>query len=219
MSDLAATGRNVAPQAAFRVLVVDDDPDMAALLAATVQAEGMHAEVVSDGSAAIAAVADAPPDLVLLDVVLPGACGFEICGRLKTDPADRAHPGGAGDRARGPQEPGAGHRGRGGRFPLEAGAPRGAGGADEDAAPPARDAARARGAAPRRRGRAQGRAAQGAVAVRVAAARRAHHRRGRPGRAVPDRRRARRRGGAVRGPARLHADHRDASACTTWSTC
>src|ERR1051325_1255164 len=61
MSDLAATGRDVAPQAAFRVLVVDDDPDMAALLAA-------------------------PPDLVLLDVLLPGACGFEICRRLKTDP-------------------------------------------------------------------------------------------------------------------------------------
>jgi len=86
MSDLAATGRDVAPQAAFRVLVVDDDPDMAALLAATVQAEGMHAEVVSDGRAAVASVAEAPPDLVLLDVVLPGACGFEICRRLKTDP-------------------------------------------------------------------------------------------------------------------------------------
>src|SRR6185436_9897516 len=77
---------DVAPQAAFRVLVVDDDPDMAALLAATVQAEGMHAEVVSDGRAAIASVIDAPPDLVLLDVVLPGASGFEICRRLKTDP-------------------------------------------------------------------------------------------------------------------------------------
>ena len=86
MSDLAATGRNVSPQAAFRVLVVDDDPDMAALLAATVQAEGMHAEVVSDGRAALASVTDAPPDLVLLDVVLPGACGFEICRRLKADP-------------------------------------------------------------------------------------------------------------------------------------
>ena len=46
----------------------------------------MHAEVVSDGDAALAAMADAPPDLVLLDVVLPGACGFEICGRLKADP-------------------------------------------------------------------------------------------------------------------------------------
>ncbi|MBW8907398.1 MAG: response regulator, partial [Betaproteobacteria bacterium] len=86
MSDLAATGRDVAPQAAFRVLVVDDDPDMAALLAATVEAEGMEAEVVSSGGAAMTAVAEAPPDLVLLDVVMPGACGFEICRRLKNDP-------------------------------------------------------------------------------------------------------------------------------------
>ncbi|HEY1290878.1 MAG TPA: response regulator [Burkholderiales bacterium] len=86
MSDLAATGQDVAPQAAFRVLVVDDDPDMAALLAATVEAEGMEAEMVNNGAAVSASVAAAPPDLVLLDVLLPGACGFEICRRLKSDP-------------------------------------------------------------------------------------------------------------------------------------
>ena len=86
MSDLAATGLNVAPQTAFRVLVVDDDPDMAALLAAIVEAEGMQAEVMCDGEAAIASVANAPPDLVLLDVVLPGSSGFEICRRLKAGP-------------------------------------------------------------------------------------------------------------------------------------
>jgi class 3 adenylate cyclase len=86
MSDLAATGLNVAPQTAFRVLVVDDDPDMAVLLAAIVEAEGMQAEVMCDGEAAIASVANAPPDLVLLDVVLPGSSGFEICRRLKAGP-------------------------------------------------------------------------------------------------------------------------------------
>ena len=86
MSDLAATGLNVAPQTAFRVLVVDDDPDMAALLAAIVEAEGMQAEVMCDGEAAIASVAGAPPDLVLLDVVLPGSSGFEVCRRLKAGP-------------------------------------------------------------------------------------------------------------------------------------
>ena len=86
MSDLAATGLNVAPQTAFRVLVVDDDPDMAALLAAIVEAEGMQAEVMCDGEAALASVAGAPPDLVLLDVVLPGPSGFEVCRRLKAGP-------------------------------------------------------------------------------------------------------------------------------------
>src|SRR5262245_50358409 len=86
MSDLAATGRDLAPQTAFRVLVVDDDPDMAVLLAAIVEAEGMRAEVVCDGDAAIASVAEAPPDLLLLDVVLPGSSGYEVCRRLKADP-------------------------------------------------------------------------------------------------------------------------------------
>ena len=86
MSDLAATGRNLAAQTAFRVLVVDDDPDMAALLAAIVEAEGMQTEVICDGDAAIASIADAPPDLVLHDVVLPGSDGFEVCRRLKADP-------------------------------------------------------------------------------------------------------------------------------------
>ena len=86
MSDLAAIGRDVALQTAFRVLVVDDDPDMASLLASTIAAEGMAADVVGDGSAAIASVAEALPDLILLDVVLPGANGFEICRRLKSDP-------------------------------------------------------------------------------------------------------------------------------------
>src|SRR4051794_41982129 len=96
MSDLAATGRDLAPQAAFRVLVVDDDPDMAALLAATVEAEGMAAEVVSEGAAAMAAGAEAPPDLVLLGVGMPGACGFEICRRVEGGPPTPPPPRGVG---------------------------------------------------------------------------------------------------------------------------
>jgi len=86
MSDLAAAGQDVAAQTVFRVLVVDDDADMASLLARIIVHEGMHADVVHDGAAALVAVAAAPPDLLLLDVMLPGASGFEVCRRLKTDP-------------------------------------------------------------------------------------------------------------------------------------
>ena len=71
------------PQAAFRVLVVDDDPDMGAYLGLLLKKEGMQAEIVEDGDAAMMRVMTDPPDLILLDVMMPGVSGFEICQRLK----------------------------------------------------------------------------------------------------------------------------------------
>jgi class 3 adenylate cyclase/CheY-like chemotaxis protein len=91
MSDLAPA-RTALGQSAFRVLVVDDDPDMAAFLARMLEREGMEAHVVADGAAALAAVADSRCDLVLLDVLLPDASGFDICERLKADPATALIP-------------------------------------------------------------------------------------------------------------------------------
>jgi class 3 adenylate cyclase len=70
----------------FRVLVVDDDPDMAALLANVVRKEGMAADTVPDGETALQQVNDSRPDLVLLDVVLPGKTGFQVCEALKARP-------------------------------------------------------------------------------------------------------------------------------------
>jgi class 3 adenylate cyclase len=86
MSDMAAGGEGLPAQTVFRVLVVDDDADMAAFLSRIVASEGMVAEIVHDGAAALAAVATSAPDLVMLDVMLPGASGFEVCRRLKSDP-------------------------------------------------------------------------------------------------------------------------------------
>jgi class 3 adenylate cyclase len=77
---------------AFRVLVVEDDPDMAAFLALMIGMEGMKADTVSDGDAAIASILATPPDLVLLDVMLPGKSGFEICERLKANAATALIP-------------------------------------------------------------------------------------------------------------------------------
>jgi len=76
----------------FRVLVVDDDPDMAALLARIVAAEGMAVDTVYEGDSALLGVLASPPDLVLLDVMLPGKNGFEICEHLKSDPATALIP-------------------------------------------------------------------------------------------------------------------------------
>jgi len=91
MSDLAAGGRTV-PRAEFRVLVVDDDPDMCTFLARLLGTGGMTAHTVLDGEAALASIAAAPPDLVLLDVQLPDTDGFSICERLKRDAATAMIP-------------------------------------------------------------------------------------------------------------------------------
>ena len=92
MSDLAAAGRLAPAQAVFRVLVVDDDPDMAVFLARLLEGEGMVADTVFGGDAAVVYVMATPPDLVLLDVLMPGVDGFEICERLKADTASAMIP-------------------------------------------------------------------------------------------------------------------------------
>ena len=90
MSDLADAGRMTAT--AFRVLVVDDDPDMAAFLAHLLTHEGMAAETVEDAEAAVARISAQAPDMILLDVMLPGVDGFTLCERLKSDPASAMIP-------------------------------------------------------------------------------------------------------------------------------
>ncbi len=81
-----------AQQGEFRVLVVDDDPDMAGFLARLLTREGMRADIVNDGHAALERIAAAPPDLVLLDILMPGPSGFEICRRLKESDATALTP-------------------------------------------------------------------------------------------------------------------------------
>jgi class 3 adenylate cyclase len=83
MSDAAARGG--AAQGAYRVLVVDDDPDMAGYLALLLKREGMAVEMAADGESALVRVMTAPPDLVLLDVMMPGMSGFDVCRQLKGD--------------------------------------------------------------------------------------------------------------------------------------
>lgn len=93
MSEGVPAGRLAPAQAtAFRVLVVDDDPDMAAYLARLLQSEGLAAETVHSGDAAMVYVMSTPPDLVLLDVMMPGTDGFELCERLKADSATALIP-------------------------------------------------------------------------------------------------------------------------------
>ncbi|KJK59468.1 hypothetical protein UK12_04165 [Saccharothrix sp. ST-888] len=66
-----------------RILVVDDDLTVAEVVAGYLTRAGHRVERVADGHAALAAVAAAPPDLIVLDLMLPGIDGLEVCRRLR----------------------------------------------------------------------------------------------------------------------------------------
>ncbi|HJT76068.1 MAG TPA: HD domain-containing phosphohydrolase [Gemmataceae bacterium] len=75
-----------------RVLVVDDNPGITLLLQQLLKAEGYAVAVARDGRQALEAVASHRPELVLLDLDMPGMGGFEVCAHLKQDPATRLIP-------------------------------------------------------------------------------------------------------------------------------
>ena len=75
-----------------RILVVDDDPTVGAALEHILKHEGYQVARARDGRGALAAVADRPPDLILLDLNMPHMGGFEVCQRIKRDPATSLLP-------------------------------------------------------------------------------------------------------------------------------
>ena len=75
-----------------RILVVEDEPDLALLLTYNLEAEGYAVESVDRGDEAELRLAEAPPDLMLLDWMLPGVSGLEICRRLRAKDATRTLP-------------------------------------------------------------------------------------------------------------------------------
>jgi len=66
-----------------QILVVDDDARLAASLRRALAYEGYAVEIAGDGPGALVAARDRPPDLVVLDVMLPGIDGVEVCRRLR----------------------------------------------------------------------------------------------------------------------------------------
>ena len=71
------------------VLVVEDEPDIATQIAHRLEAEGWRVHLAADGPAAVAAARSVAPDVVVLDVMLPGLDGLEVCRRIQ---AERAVP-------------------------------------------------------------------------------------------------------------------------------
>jgi two-component system response regulator BaeR len=67
-----------------KVLIVEDEPKLAALLADYLKAASFETQVIDDGREVVPAVKASPPDLILLDLMLPGRDGMEVCRELRT---------------------------------------------------------------------------------------------------------------------------------------
>jgi PleD family two-component response regulator len=65
------------------ILIVDDGPENLRILSELLRSEGYLTRPVSDGAMALEAAAAEPPDLILLDIMMPDMDGFEVCRRLK----------------------------------------------------------------------------------------------------------------------------------------
>ncbi len=75
-----------------RMLVVDDDERNRRLLVAMLEAEGYSASEAADGAQALELARHSPPDMVLLDIMMPGLDGYEVARALKADAATKAIP-------------------------------------------------------------------------------------------------------------------------------
>lgn len=74
------------------ILIVDDVPQNVRLLEAMLARRGYRIERASSGEEALLRVRQTPPDLVLLDIIMPGIDGYEVCRRLRNTPATAMLP-------------------------------------------------------------------------------------------------------------------------------
>ncbi|HZY31884.1 MAG TPA: HD domain-containing phosphohydrolase [Candidatus Methylomirabilis sp.] len=75
-----------------RILIVDDIPQNVDLVSSLMRAEGYEVASAADGLEALARVASAPPDLILLDIMMPTVDGYAVCRQLKAHPETRLVP-------------------------------------------------------------------------------------------------------------------------------
>ncbi len=75
---------------AASVLVVDDEASIVLSLEFLMKQAGYRVRVANDGEAALAAIAEDPPDLVLLDAMMPKRDGFDVCETVAPTPTCRA---------------------------------------------------------------------------------------------------------------------------------
>lgn len=69
-----------------KTLIVDDDPDLVAAAKAVLESKSYQVVAAFDGDEGLQKVVEERPDLIILDVIMPGKDGFTVCRELKTDP-------------------------------------------------------------------------------------------------------------------------------------
>jgi two-component system, OmpR family, alkaline phosphatase synthesis response regulator PhoP len=75
-----------------KILVCDDDANIRNIMDFSLEAEGFHVIVAADGREALQRVHEEQPDLVILDIMMPGSDGLAVCRQLKQDAATRQIP-------------------------------------------------------------------------------------------------------------------------------
>lgn len=75
-----------------RILVVDDEPHIRRVLSAMLSREGFDVVLASDGAEGLKAIVAGVVDLVILDLVMPGANGLEVLAKIRTDPVKARTP-------------------------------------------------------------------------------------------------------------------------------
>jgi two-component system OmpR family response regulator len=73
----------------MNILIVEDDREIAQLLQQTLEPEGFNCQQATDGLTAIEAFRHYNPDLIVLDLMLPGLDGLEVCARIRQQPGDK----------------------------------------------------------------------------------------------------------------------------------
>lgn len=90
---MAGTGMTqAAPQSPARILVVEDEPGIAGFVRRGLLFEGYAVEVATDGRDALTMLRDTPPDVVVLDLMLPEIDGLEVCRRVRKAEAAEGRP-------------------------------------------------------------------------------------------------------------------------------
>jgi DNA-binding response OmpR family regulator len=74
------------PKPSYKILVVDDDPEIVTMLTLRLGRRGYDVKTASDGHKAVELARRERPDLILLDVMMPGKSGWEVARALKADP-------------------------------------------------------------------------------------------------------------------------------------